>query len=255
MNALRLWSGGDEVRMWLLCLPPGGGAARQFRSWPGRLPPALGVAAVEYPGHGSRSDEPPASGAGVLVAELARDVVPLLGRPVVLFGHSMGAILALDLARALRTERGWRPAALVAAASEPPDRPLVPAGATASDEELTALLRAWGGTSDELLADGGYLAETLPVIRADLALMAGRAHGDEPPLDCPVHTYLGEGDASVDAAKAREGWARQTRAGHTARAFPGGHFFFQESADRVLAALIDDANAAVGGRLQGVTHG
>ncbi|WP_461089850.1 thioesterase II family protein [Streptomyces incanus] len=258
MNALRLWCRSDEVRMWVLCLPPGGGSAQQFRSWSDRLPPILGVAAVELPGHGSRSDEPAPTDLDALLDELAADVVPLLGRPVMLFGHSMGAVLAVDLARKLRAARGWRPAALAAAASEPPDRPL-PAGlCTASDEELTGLLHAWGGTSGELLADRRYLAEVLPVVRADLALMTGRAHRDEAPLDCPVHTYLGEDDTTVDAKEAAEGWARQTRAGHTVRTFPGGHFFPHELQEQMLTALVEDADAAVDGRLraaEGVTHG
>ncbi|MET9451267.1 thioesterase II family protein [Streptomyces cinerochromogenes] len=258
MNSLRLWYRSEEVRMWLLCLPPGGGGAHQFRSWTDRLPLALGVAAVELPGHGARSAEPPRTDLDALCAELAADVVPLLGRPVLLYGHSMGAVIAHDLAQLLRAERGWRPAALVAAAGDPPDRPL-PAGLDAlSDADLTGLLRAWGGTTAELLDDPRYLAETLPLVRADLALVGGRAAREVPPLDCPVHVYLGARDTTVDARLAAEGWAGRTTAGHTVRTFPGGHFFPQQSPDEMLTALVEDADAAVGGRLlaaEGVAHG
>lgn len=250
MNALRVWSQADEVRMWLLCLPPGGGSARLFKDWAGLLPDGLGVAALELPGHGARLAEPPAATIEDAVAELADAAAPLLSRPVMLFGHSMGAVLALDLAHELRARRGWSPVALVAAASEPPERTTVPeASPDASDEELVAWLRGLGGTSDELLASREFLTEMLPALRADLTLVARRTQRAAAPLDCPLHVYTGERDPTVDRPAAERGWATHTTREQVPRSFPGGHFFVQESAELVLAALAEDANAAVGGRL------
>lgn len=243
MTSLRLWSDPDDARMWLLCLPPAGGAGHLFRDWADLLPAALGVAALELPGHGTRAAEPLADDVAALTAELARDAVPLTDRPVVLFGHSMGAILAFDVARALRRTRHRRPAALIVAASEPPDAPT--ATAEPSDDQLADWLRDWGGTAPELLADPEYLATLLTVLRGDLAMMARRVRHAEPPLDCPLHVYLGADDPTVDPT----GWADHTTAAHTTDVFPGGHFFVQQSADRVLAALVAHVDAAVGGRL------
>ncbi|WP_327701912.1 alpha/beta fold hydrolase [Streptomyces decoyicus] len=251
MNALRVWSKPDEVRMWLLCLPPGGGSARLFKDWAGLLPEGLGVAALELPGHGSRLAEPAATNIESAVAELADAVTPLLERPVMLFGHSMGAVLALDLAYELRTRRGWKPVALVAAASEPPERQRVPeASPDASDEELVTWLRGLGGTSEELLTSREFLAEMLPALRADLRLVAGRTERAQPPLGCPLHVYLGEQDLSVDGPASERCWATLTTGKQLSRSFPGGHFFVQESTGPVLAALAEDADAAVGGRLR-----
>jgi pyochelin biosynthetic protein PchC len=254
MKALRVWSEPDEVRMWLLCLPPGGGGARLFKDWADLLPAGLGVAALELPGRGSRLGEPQATSMTEVVAEFADAMEPLLERPVMLFGHSMGAVLSLALARELRARRGWRPLALVAAASEPPERRNIPtsladASSDASDEELVTWLRGLGGTSDELLASREFLAEMLSALRADLALVEGAEWPEQPPLDCPLHVYVGERDAAVDGSGAARGWAAHTTREQPLRSFPGGHFFVQESADLVLAALAEDANTAVGGRL------
>lgn len=239
--------------MWLLGLPPGGGAAHLFRGWADRLPAAIGVGAFELPRHGSRSGEHAATSVPALVEEFARDVAPLLVRPVVLFGHSMGAILALDLVRALRAARGWQPTALIAAASEPPEPQ--PAGAEVPDELLAAQLSAWGGTAADLLADPEYRDEVLQVLRGDFALMSSRERRDEPPLACPVHVYLGAEDHAVDPEDARVGWARETSAGHEVRVFPGGHFFFQECEEQVLDALLDDVEAAIGAQLPRARRG
>ncbi|MFF8393052.1 thioesterase II family protein [Streptomyces sp. NPDC016172] len=250
MKALRVWSNPDEVRMWLLCLPPGGGNARLFKDWAGLLPPGLGVAALELPGRGGRSAEPPATDMSDLVAEFADAAAPLLERPMMLFGHSMGAVLALALTHELRARRGWSPLALVAAASEPPERRNIPVSSSeASDEELVIWLRDLGGTSEELLASREFLAEMLPALRADLHLVERSTWRTEPPLDCPVHVYLGERDPAVDGPGAARGWAGHTTRVQQPRSFPGGHFFVQESAELVLAALAEDANTAVGGRL------
>ncbi|MEU7600748.1 alpha/beta fold hydrolase [Streptomyces sp. NPDC040724] len=250
MNALRVWSEADEVRMWLLCLPPGGGSARLFKDWPELLPEGLGVAALELPGHGGRLEEPAATSFEDAVAELADAATPLLERPVMLFGHSMGAVLALDLAYELRARRGWSPVALVAAASEPPERRKVSqTSSDASDEELVTWLRDLGGTSEKLLGSREFLSEMLPALRADLDLVAHREQRAQPPLDCPLHVYLGEQDPTVDGPPAERGWAAHTTREQPPRSFPGGHFFVQESVGPVLAALAEDANAAVGGRL------
>ncbi len=95
-------------------------------------------------------------------------------------------------------------------------------------------------------------------MRADLALVGGRTARDLPPLNCPVHVYLGARDTTVDARLRGRGLAGRTTAGHTVRTFPGGHFFPQQSPDETLTALVEDADAAVGGRLlaaEGVAHG
>lgn len=250
MPSLRVWSDPDEARMWVLCLPPGGGGAHLYRGWARRLPSALGVAGVELPGHGSRGCEPLETDAEALVAKLARDVAPLFNRPVVLFGHSMGALLALDLARELRADHDRRIAALVAAASEPPGHPGAPvAGDVGTDRLLADQVRAWGGTAPDLMADQEYLGELLRVLRADLDLMAARPNRPAPPLDCPVHVYLGAADETAPSEPTVAGWAAQSAVGHAVRVFPGGHFFVRDAEEEVLAGLLADADAVVGGRL------
>ena len=235
--------------MWLLCLPPGGGDARLFKNWPAHLPESMGVAALELPGHGGRQGEPRAASIEDAVGEFADAAAPLLERPVMFYGHSMGAVLALDLAHELRSRQGIEPLALIAAASGPLKRRIRQTPSDAGDEELVRWLRTLGGTPDELLADPEYLAELLPVLRADLGLLERRTRRAPPPLGCPIHVYLGEQDPMVDGTAAQRGWAAHTTREQPPRSFPGGHFFVQESAERVLAALAEDADAAVGGRL------
>lgn len=243
---LRDWSTHDEVVVRLVCFPGAGSGPQVFRRWVRRLPPSVGLLAVELPGHGARLQEPlPVSVSTVVDGPLRDEVRALLDRPLVVFGHSMGALLALELCRGIGAGAGWRPALFVAAACARPEAGHVPPDvARMSDAELLEFLRASGGTASELLADREYLELLVPVVRADLRLISEHRIGTEPVLGCPVRAYVGADDPTVTRERA-QGWARQGCDG-AVLTFPGGHFFFQDAEDAVIRQLCHDIEDAVG---------
>ncbi|TDV43217.1 thioesterase II family protein [Actinophytocola oryzae] len=239
---LRDWTSGDDAVVRLLCFPPGGGGPQVYRRWARRLPDRIGVLAVELPGHGARLRErPPTSVAEIVDGPLRDEVEALLDRPVVAYGHSMGALVALELFRRL----GVRPDLFVAGACGGPELEHVPADvAAASDDEVVDFLRTSGGTDPAIFADPEYLSLLLPIVRADLAMIAGHRFAPDPPLGCPVRVYLGADDPSATVADAA-GWAAQSDGDHGVAVFPGGHFFFQNDEDAVLTRLSGDVDAVL----------
>ncbi|AEW99302.1 thioesterase II family protein [Streptantibioticus cattleyicolor] len=241
---LRDWSRRPDVAVRLLCLPPAGGAAHLFRRWARKLPDHIGVLAVEPPGRGSRLREPPVHDLDAVVSgpdSLGREVEALLDVPLVVFGHSMGALVGRALCARLRErDPGWRPALFVAAASEAPDsvRLQLPA-AGLGDEEVLEFLREHGGTPAELLADPEYRALLIPAVRADLALAAAAGRASGPVPGCPVRVYLGAGDTSVTVADTA-GWQAYGDGDFARHTFDGGHFFVQQAEDEVVARLAAD---------------
>ncbi|GAA2736490.1 thioesterase II family protein [Actinocorallia aurantiaca] len=238
---LRNWSRDEDPAARLLCLPPAGGGAHLYRRWPERLPAEIGVVAVELPGHGSRLGEDPLTGLAELVdGGLHDEVEELLDRPLVVFGHSMGAVVGFELCRALRRRRAWRPAGFVAAACEAPDV-LHTRDYTGrmTDEGITRFLTATGGTPAAILENETFLDMLRPVIRADLGMLRARRHTAEEPLGCPVRVYLGATDPTIDPAKAAR-WAAESGGDHRVQVFPGGHFFTRESEPIVLSRLKHD---------------
>jgi surfactin synthase thioesterase subunit len=101
----------------------GGGAAAYFR-WRAQLPPGIDLVPVLLPGREGRIAEAPLGDMRLLVTEIADAVAPLADRPYALLGHSMGAWIALELARELRRRDERKPCALVATASPAPHRVL-----------------------------------------------------------------------------------------------------------------------------------
>jgi len=239
---LRDWTARDGAVVRLLCFPPGGGGPQLFRRWARRLPDRIGVLAVELPGHGARLREPPpGSVAEVVDGPLLAEVEALMDRPLVVYGHSMGALIALELFRRI----GAPPGLFVVGACGGPETEHVPPGvAGAGDEFVVDFLRTSGGTAPALLADPEYLSLIVPVLRADFAMIAGHRFEPRPPLGCPVRVYLGADDPAVTVQDAA-GWAGLSDGDHAVAVFPGGQFFFQDDEDAVLTRLSADVDTVL----------
>ncbi|MBW5251543.1 MULTISPECIES: thioesterase II family protein [Streptomyces] len=243
---LRDWSHGEQVTLRVLCLPGAGTAAHTYRRWSQLLPADIGVVAVELPGHGSRLSEPPVLTVREILEPLAEEVAALADRPLVIFGHSMGAAVGAELARLLRRERGITPALLIAAAREAP-RPARDRDYTKwlSEDGARAFLREMGGTPPELLGNEDYVALMLPPLRADLAVLAGPWPEDDRPLDCPVRVYLGDSDTGVRPEEAA-GWRAESNGDFAVHTFDSGHFFVHDRTAEVLARLCADVTDTIG---------
>src|SRR5262249_55495669 len=87
------------------------------------LPPTIQVISVELPGRGPRLREPFFLSLPVLVNELEEVIFPLLDKPFVFFGHSMGALIAFELTRVLRRRHGLEPQSLFVAGRSAPQIP------------------------------------------------------------------------------------------------------------------------------------
>lgn len=234
-------SGPSDARARLFCLPFAGGGASNFSAWRKRFSD-VGVVPVQYPGHETRIDEAPLQSIDHMVTGLADAIEPLLDRPYVLFGYSMGAKLAFALIKEL-TGRGFPlPACLMVAAHVPPDRTSGAVRAIGlADNEFKQVLRAYGGMPEELLDDEDFCAMLLPVMRADFALAVQAV--DRAPVDCPIFAYAGMHDATSGASE-MTGWQRFTRGSFRLREFDGGHFFFRTAND-FESALKADLNTVL----------
>jgi medium-chain acyl-[acyl-carrier-protein] hydrolase len=237
----RRWLPGQELkphaRYRLFCLPYAGGAAHVYRQWRHLAPAHIQVCAVELPGRGSRSRETPFTRLAPLVKELAVSLEGTLDRPFALFGHSMGGLIAFELARTLREQRAPEPAHLFVSATASPGTP--PGKAPVHDvpeADFIQRLRDLNGTPEELLRDEELMALMMPVLRADFALFETYEYREAPPLTVPITAFGGEADTAVSPT-ALAGWRGQSASGSRLRFFPGGHFFLHSAAADVLGAI------------------
>lgn len=161
------------TQLTLLCLPYSGASAMVYSRWRRKLPDWLKLQPVELPGRGARFGEALQTDLAGLARQLAREHLPTLQAPYALFGHSLGALLACEMAHALRQLGGPEPVALFASGTAAPsmrseyDRDLAE---PKTDAQLIEQLRTFNGTSEEVLANQELMSLTLPVLRADFLL-------------------------------------------------------------------------------------
>ncbi|WP_040685485.1 thioesterase II family protein [Nocardiopsis baichengensis] len=207
------------ARMRLICLPHAGGSASFYREWGTRMP-GIEVHAVRYPGRAERIAEPAPWDLRALARGIADAVETLSDRPFALFGHSMGAAVGLEAARALEA-RGAPPAHLFASGSRDAPYPSPEAAPDEDDAELLRRLVALGGTDPEIAESPEFQELVLPYVRSDGRMFHDYVPRDEPPLACPVTTIVGDADTEAD----RRPWSRLTTGRFCERRVSGGHFY------------------------------
>lgn len=227
---------GDGVR--LFCFPYAGGGGAMFRDWARELPAGVSVYAICLPGREARMLEAPIGELGAVLAELQPVLLPYLQAPFAFFGHSMGALMSWELARALRASHGLKPVHLFVSGSRAlPTAKLWLAGfESMSDDELAIEISNLNGTPAEVFEDADLLKLVLPGLRADLSLLASYRYQPGPPLDCPATVFGGDRDPVVPADSLGE-WGELTTADVQVTVLSGDHFFVHTARAELLAAI------------------
>ncbi|MEU8082781.1 alpha/beta fold hydrolase [Micromonospora sp. NPDC049101] len=224
---------GDRPR--LLCLPHAGGSGSFYHPLSVHLGATVDVFAVQYPGRQERRIEPPLVTIDELAERIHAELTTWTDRPLVLFGHSMGAVIGYEVGRLLQRD-GIPPAGLIVSGRRAPSVHVEESLHRRGDQALIAEVRQLSGTAAALLDDAELLEMILPALRADYRAIETYRHRPGRELDCPVTALVGEDDhrASVDHVRA---WQGHTTGAFDLRPFPGGHFYLNNRWPDVAAAI------------------
>lgn len=203
---------------------------------------AVEVVAVQYPGRQDRLREAPVDDLGTLADQITHALRHWQDRPLVLFGHSMGATLAFEVGR--RLERaGVRPVGLFVSGRRAPS---VPGREETihqqSDEVLLREINALSGTQSQLLDDDELMRMVLPAIRNDYKAVETYRYQAGPDVSCPVRALVGDADPRVEIDEARV-WDRHTTASFGIRVFPGGHFYLVDHWSEIATDVAEHISA------------
>ncbi len=225
----------------VFCFSHAGGGASVFRSWMPQLAPGIEVYPIQLPGREGRWPEPPITRAADLLQAIFDALGPLFDPPFAFFGHSMGALIAFEMARELRRQGRPRPEILIVSGARAPhvvdpDPPMH----QLPDDLLLEELKRLDGIPAELLDQPELVSMMLPTLRADLTMCETYEYRTEPPLDCRIAVYSGESDRKIRLEHLTP-WEVHTAREFQLRIFPGSHFFFvKESRAAVKDALCED---------------
>ncbi len=218
-----------EATVQWLFLHHAGGSSYPYLQLANQLSAANEAYCLELPGRGARFMEPLQAGAAATLASILAAVRQRgLGRdkPLMLFGHSLGAELAFQLAGQLQQQAPQMQLGLVLSARvfvDPAEPGAVPE-APLSDQAILNLLQQYEGTPPEVLADATLREYVIGVMRSDLALLADLCRLPKPALALPVRVVGGDSDFRVPVARLAQ-WQQVFRQTITPQVFAGGHFY------------------------------
>jgi surfactin synthase thioesterase subunit len=224
----------------LFCFAHAGGGPAFFRPWRAALAPDIAVRRVVLPGRESRLEEQPFRRITELVEPLCAALEPYLDRPYALFGHSMGAVVAFEVARWFSRSSGVGPACLIVSGRGAPGltskrRRL----AELPDDQFITAVGQLNGIPPQILSEPDLLEMVLPALRADYELAENYRPLPGGRLDCPVVAYVGADDPEVDYEQVLA-WREVTTGEFSTRVFRGDHFYLRRGRPDVLDAVRDD---------------
>lgn len=228
------------ARLNLICFPYAGGTAAAFNGWAANLPAGVRICAIQLPGRAERWKEPVYTDVFQTVNKLADILLQRLAGPFAMFGYSMGAQMAFELARVLRSA-GVQQACLFVAAHRAPhlSRGLFPLNALPDCEFIEEIARRYEAIPPAILEDDEILRLFLKALRADIAMAEAYTFTAAEPFSFPISVFSGTSDQSV-TERELEAWRVHTTSSFRLRLLPGGHFFLRTSRQPLLEAISAD---------------
>ncbi|MFI5763604.1 thioesterase II family protein [Streptomyces sp. NPDC051563] len=224
----------DAARVRLLVFPHSGAGPNTLLPLVEGLPAYVEVLGLSLPGRERRFGETPGCRLDQVLDSVSDEVLVRDPLPTVVFGHSLGALLATRVGGLLGPQCR---AAVVS--GQMPGRSRRPAHATTTDEDaVRLLLLESGGTPAWLLQDPVMLEHITCALRADIALSREAAVGfEDVRLDAPLYVLGGTSDPLVPH-EPLDGWASHTTGECRVRRFDGDHFFLLAQEHRFEVADI-----------------
>jgi surfactin synthase thioesterase subunit len=152
--------------------------------------------------------------------------------PVALFGHSMGGLVAFEVALRFQSA-GYPVAALFVSSCAAPGH-IRYKELEGSDRDILNLVAQVADTDPERLANDEFASTMLPTLQS-VRTIAGYNRPPEVTVSCPIHAFVADNDIIV-AEENMVAWSDRTTAEFSIRVFPGDHFYLNNN----LPELVKD---------------
>ncbi|MFJ6516630.1 thioesterase II family protein [Streptomyces sp. NPDC091406] len=224
----------------LVCLPFAGGGAGFYRAWKDLPDRAPRIVPLQLPGREELFIEDPFLDVIDAADALAPRIAELAGPgPVSLFGHSLGAVLAYEIARRLESDPGVEPRHLFVSGSPGPWTGRTRRASGLPDDAFLSRVQEFAGYEHDALADPDMRELLLPVLRADVEMHENYKPVSDEPLRTPVTSLRATGDQLVTREQAGE-WRTATTGAFRLVEPEGGHMYLIDSPLPLLDAVAGD---------------
>lgn len=231
----------------LFSFPFAGGAAASYNPFKQYLDPKIELRAVELAARGRRMRDPNYNSIDDAVDDvfnIIKDELPKA--PYALYGHSMGSMIAFELAYKIRDNNLPMPLHIIFSGRAAPQisRDNKRRLHHLSDGEFKKQIKELGGTPKEFFDHPELMELFLPLLKQDFKLTEIYVHPEkDSPLDLNITVLSGKKDE--DSPEEVEAFRVHTSKNCDIHYFEGDHFFIFDEPQRV----IDIFNNAVLGEL------
>lgn len=232
----------ENCKIRMFCFPHAGGSAEAFKHWGKYLPDWMELYSIQLPGRSNRLSEPLINDIKELVDKATNEIIPLLNSKSYIFlGHSLGGVIAFEVAKTLRRLNQKLPEHLFIVGRESPKIPEDVPMHNATNEDLIEYLRSESGTHEEVFNNKDLIQLLLPIIRADLKLTEtySKYYIVENQLSCPISVFWGTLETRLTEQKL-EGWENETSNGFDIEQFEGHHFFLHEHPEKIIDKILQN---------------
>lgn len=227
----------SSARLRLICFPYAGGGSRTYQSWAAKLPDAVELVAVQPPGRGSFIGTKAYNNMASLMVALEQVLQPLLDRPYVLFGHSLGSRVAFEFLHQMQLKKQRLPEAFFASGSCSPDTVKLKAPTHHLPEaQFIAELQRLNGTPAEALENKELMSILLPLLRADFQIAETYCYTGTSSFPCELYVLGGENDVDVPVETLSR-WGNFFSKKLQVHTFPGDHFFIEIYQEEIVSLV------------------
>lgn len=226
----------NNVNLKLFCFPYAGGASNIFNLWNRYLNTSIDLLPIELAGRGKRVNEPHYFSIEHAIDDVFKAIASEIKYgPYALFGHSMGAMLAYELARKVKLARLPEPEHLFISGRYSPcsNRRKKKNYHQLDDDTFKSKVKDLGGTPPNFFKYPELMELFLPLLRNDFKLAASSFSDREIiPLDCNISVFLGKNEDMLPEEVVN--WKNHTKGRCTIYYFNGGHFFLNNEQEDVV---------------------
>ncbi len=213
----------------LFCFPFAGGSSFAYRSMEPHMSPEIDMCTIELPGRGTRINETAYHSMNELIPAIAQGIRDHLDIPFAFFGHSMGALIAFELARYLESYFQKKANYLFLSAMRAPHLPSqLPAMALLPKNDLLNQIRKLEELPENILKSPDILDMFLHIIRADFSVCESHTISSLSNMTIPIFAFGGSEDIFASASEIRQ-WKQYTKSDFYFETFKGGHLFCKTS--------------------------
>lgn len=233
---VRRYHPAPDAQIRIACFPHAGGSASCYASFSRILAPDIDVLAVQYPGRQDRQGESGIPSVIGLADEIQRALAPWTDRPLVLFGHSMGGLVAFEVARRLEQNLGIVLCGVVTSALQAPSICQGRGLSKLDDDDIILELRKINISQAKALESAELARIAIPPLRNDYLAIEAYTCEIDAVIDAPILAMMGAADPYTVVAKVQT-WRAHTLGRFDFRIFPGSHFFVEEHLAEVCSAV------------------